>query len=294
MSTDLALEQTGSSDLVSTVTRRSIFIGLVMAAWVNLWSSYSSLVLHSTRADHAHLPVAMLIPYLFLLVGNIFLERRGHGLSPSELLTVCCIGMVAACMQGEWLANYFLETLTMPTYFASPENRWEDLLLPHMPSWAVVTDRAAVIHFYEGLPPGAKFPWRHWIFPLFWWGTFLGAVLAVNLCLCVILRKQWMEHERLAFPIASALLELTGVSGTRGTLTALVRSQLFRIGFWITFVTICWFIATWFFVAMPRPPILSGNFASKALPLAPGFPPFMLRFSLLTLVFGYFTNLEVL
>jgi len=283
---------TSKSTVFSKVTRRSLVIGLVMAAWVNFWPVYASLVLHSTRADHAHLSVALLIPYLFLLVGNLFLGQRG--LSPSELLVVCCIGIVAACMQGEWLSNYFLEALTMPHYFASAENRWGELLLPHLPGWAVVNDRTAVTHFYEGLPPGEGFPWRLWIAPLFWWGTFLGAIIGVNLCLSVILRKQWMAHERLAFPVARALLELTGVSGTHGTLSSLVRSRFFLVGFAVTFLIICWFILTWFYVAVPPPPILSGNFAAKLLPLARGFPPFELRFSILTLVFGYFTNLEVL
>ena len=84
------IKVTSKSTVLSKVTRRSLVIGLVMAAWVNFWPVYASLVLHSTRADHAHLSVALLIPYLFLLVGNLFLGRRS--LSPSELLVVCCIG----------------------------------------------------------------------------------------------------------------------------------------------------------------------------------------------------------
>ena len=90
---------------MTKVTRRCLAIGLGMAAWVNFWPVYASLVLHSTRADHAHLPVAMLIPYLFLLVGNAFLKR--HRLSSSELMTVCCMGMVAACMQGNGCRTIF-------------------------------------------------------------------------------------------------------------------------------------------------------------------------------------------
>ena len=149
---------------------------MAMAAWVNLWPAYSSLILHSSRGDHAHLSIGFLIPYFCLLVLNLPLERRGHGLSSSELLTICCIGMVATHMHGEWLSNYLLEMLTMPYYFASPENRWEDLVLPHIPDWSVVPDQLAATHFFEGLPPGGTFPWAHWMTPLFWWGTFLGAI----------------------------------------------------------------------------------------------------------------------
>ena len=59
------IKVTSKSTVLSKVTRRSLVIGLVMAAWVNFWPVYASLVLHSTRADHAHLSVALLIPYLF-------------------------------------------------------------------------------------------------------------------------------------------------------------------------------------------------------------------------------------
>ena len=69
--------------------------------------------------------------------------------------------------------------------------------------------------------------------PFFWWGGFLGALMAANVCLVVILRKQWVEHERLTFPIAQVMLELTGASGTSGRLSVLVRSRLFQTGFWL-------------------------------------------------------------
>lgn len=265
-----------------------------MAAWVNLWPAYSSLILHSSRGDHAHLSLGFLIPYICLLAFNLALERCGLGFSSSELLTICCIGMVATQMHGEWLSNYLLEMLTVPYYFASPENRWEDLVLPHIPDWAVVADQRAATHFYEGLPPGEAFPWAFWVTPLFWWGTFLGAILAICLCLSVILRKQWMDHERLAFPVAAALLELTGVSGTRGTLAVLVRTRRFQLGFCLTFLIVCWYIATWFFVSMPLPPILSGVHSTKPITIARGFPVFHFRFSPFTFVFGYFTSLEIL
>ena len=78
------------------MTRRAFFIGLLMASWVNLWPAYSSLILHSSRADYANLSVALLIPFLCLLAFNLALERRGGGLSSSELLVICCICLCAA------------------------------------------------------------------------------------------------------------------------------------------------------------------------------------------------------
>lgn len=171
------------------MTRRAFILGLAMAACTTLWPAYSSLIVYSSRADFAHLSEAFLVPFVCLLGLNLLLERLGRGLTPSELLTICCVGMVAAMMQGEWLSGYFLGVITAPAYFATPENRWEELLLQYIPDWTIVTKRAA-IGFYEGLPVGSAIPWSAWLTPFYWWGGFLWAVLLANFCLVVILRKQ--------------------------------------------------------------------------------------------------------
>ena len=278
----------------SVITKRSLLIGLGMAMLMPLWPTYTSFVVNSTRADHSHLSMAMLIPFVGLLILNAFLERRGIGFSPTELLTVCCIGFVASTMQGEWLTVWFLQMLTMPAYYASPENRFDELLLPYMPSWTTITNRDAVRGFYEGQVPGAAFPWGEWFSVLFWWGALIASILAIHLCLSVLLRKQWMEYERLSFPVATALLELTGVSGTTGTLRTLVRNRLFQWGFGLTFAIIAWNVFTWFSVNLPMFPFLAGRYGRNVISVAPGFPSIVTTFVLLTFCLGYFTKLEVL
>lgn len=283
------------ADTGSAFSKRAIVTGLVLASWICLWPTYSAFVLHSSRADHCHLPMAMMIPYVFLLVANNRLKRIGlSSFSPSELLTICCIGLVSACMQGEFLPVYLVEMMSMPYYYASPENRFEELLLPHMPRWTTITDREAARGFFEGVLPGTPFPLKQWLYPLFGWGTLIAAILCAHLCISVILRKQWVENERLAFPVATALLEFTGVAGTQGTLAALARNRRFQYGFGITLAIITWNIATWFTVGAPMFPFLSGRYGRHVLPLATGFPPLITTFVLLTFTLGYFTKLEVL
>ena len=278
----------------TVITKRALLVGIGMAVLMPLWPTYTSLVLHSTRADHSHLSMAMLIPFVALLGINSFLERRGIGFSPTELLTVCCIGFVASTMQGEWLTIWFLQMLTMPAYYASAENRFDEFLLPNMPSWTTITNREAVRGFYEGLLPGTAFPWADWFSVLFWWGAFIIAILCIHLCLSTLLRKQWMEYERLSFPVATAMLELTGVSGSSGTIRTLSRNRLFRWGFGITFVIISWNVFTWFTVNIPMFPFLAGRYGRHVLPIAPGFPSIVTTFVLLTFCLGYFCKLEVL
>ncbi len=283
-----------SSEGSTFITKRALIVGVLLAIVGPVWPTYTSFILHSSRADHSHLSLAMLIPFVFLLIINTFLERWRLAFSPTELLTICCIGMVAAVMQGEFFLVWFMGMLTMPAYFASPENRFEEILLPHMPDWTTITNRSVVQGFYEGIVPDTPFPWPEWGTVLFWWGTFIGAVMTVNLCLSVLLRKQWMEHERLSFPVASFLLELTGVSGTSRTLRTLVQNKLFKAGFLITFVIIAYNVSTWFTIAMPMIPFLAGRYGRHVIPVAPGFPSLVTTFVLLTFCLGYFTKLEVL
>ena len=287
-------ESTPDQEGSSIITKRSLLIGLGMAIFMPLWPTYTSFVLNSTRADHSHLSMAFLVPFVALLVINAFLEKRGMGFSPTELLTVGCIGFVASTMQGEWLTVWFLQMLTMPAYYASPENRFDEFLLPYMPEWATITNRDAVRGFYEGLPPGSPFPWGEWFSVLFWWSTLIASILTIHLCLSTLLRKQWMEYERLSFPVATALLELTGVSGTTGTLRTLVRNRLFQWGFGLVFVIIAWNVFTWHSVNLPMFPFLAGRYGRHVIAVAPGFPSIVTTFVLLTFCLGYFTKLEVL
>lgn len=272
------------------MTRRAFLLGLAMAAWVNLWPAYSSLIAHSSRADYAQLSEAFLIPFFCLLGLNLLLGRRGPGLLPSELLAISCMGMVAALMQGEWLSGYFLGIITAPTYFVTPENRWDEVLFQYIPTWSIVADRQTTTGFYESLPKNAPIPWQAWVAPLMWWGGFLGAVLLAGFCLNVILRKQWMENERLSFPIATALLELTGVSGSERTFSALIRSRLFQIGFWVVLGAIAWNIVGWFVTDFPHLPVLS----RRNISIGRGFPSLWFKVHPLTIAFGYFTKSEVL
>ena len=276
------------------MTKRAFIIGLVVSVLANIGPAYSSLIAQSSRADHMHLSVGMLIPFVALLLLNVVLEKKGLGLTPSELLTVCCMSIVAAWMQGEGLSGYLLGVITAPYYFASPENRWDELLLQYIPSWSVIPDRELVRGFYEGLPPGESVPWSAWLTPALWWSMLLLSILAVNLCVSVIFRKQWMDNEKLAFPIATVLLQFTGATGESGKLSVLLKHRLFRIGFAVTFGIIAWNVATWFIVGLPLFPILSGRPGKYIYTIAPGFPNVIFAFSTMTFTFGYFTRSEVL
>ena len=135
------------------MTLRSVILGTLLASFTNLWTIYSSYVLDATRADYGHLSVAAMVPFVLFLAANILLRRLWpeKAMTSAELLVILSMGMVAAMMQGEWLAGYFIGTITASHYFASPENQWSSLLLDHTPDWLIVSDQGrAVRWFYDG------------------------------------------------------------------------------------------------------------------------------------------------
>ena len=65
------------------------------------------------------------------------------------------------------------------------------------------------------------------------WSVFIVVLLGAMYCLNVMLRKPWVEHERLTFPLVHLPLELTREEMSR----SLFRSR----SFWFAFVLVCLF-----------------------------------------------------
>ncbi len=112
-------------------------------------------------------------------------------------------------------------------YYASPENGWAELFMHYTPDWLIVQDQQAIKNFYEGNPQGAGgIPWKAWLPSLLAWLPFLLALYLVMIASMVILRRQWMTHERLLYPLMQPSLALIAQEKGR-LLPPLLRSALF-------------------------------------------------------------------
>ncbi|MEK7767856.1 MAG: DUF6785 family protein, partial [bacterium] len=115
---------------------------------------------------------------------------------------------------GSWAATWaFIEMqmplLTSPAVFASPENGWKEHVLPNLPRWAVgPLDEPYASGFYNGLPDSVARPWRRWIVPAAAWSAFTIALALFSAALGSLLARQWVEHDRLTFPMAETVLSL--------------------------------------------------------------------------------------
>ena len=147
-----------------------------------------------------------------LLLNAALVTGRGSGLTlnRSELVLVfiMLVAVSVVCTLG--LSSTLLPTITGFYYFATPSNRWLSLA-PHLPSHRILVDDGnRNTSFYEGLEEGAAAPYGVWIEPLFWWVILIAAVYCVMVSVAVILRRQWMDRERLPYPLAQVPLALLG------------------------------------------------------------------------------------
>lgn len=78
-------------------------------------------------------------------------------------------------------------------------------------------------------PPGV--PWGAWGSALLAWLPLLGSTFVAAIALAGIVRKQWIDHERLPFPIANAIASFLGEPEPGRRLPPVFRERGFWVGF---------------------------------------------------------------
>ncbi|OGG45424.1 MAG: hypothetical protein A3F84_06350 [Candidatus Handelsmanbacteria bacterium RIFCSPLOWO2_12_FULL_64_10] len=273
--------------------RRAVALGILFSVAINAFDPISRYVVHSSTFTSEHLPFALLFCLLTLTFGANPVLRRlrpGSAFSAQELAAV-----VAICFLGTsipTMAGRFLAVISAPDYFASPENEWPDYVLPNLPRWLIPSNEGGGIgHFYQGLPPGEPLPWAIWLQPLFWWFGLIVAILFGCFCLSVVLRRQWSDRERLAFPLVEAPLLFAREPEAGRMLPAFVGDRLFWAGYAIPAAMILWNVVGHFRPGTPTFGFLNNN---NLLPLGRGFPDLYLRFDFYVICFAFFTHLDIL
>jgi hypothetical protein len=215
------------------VSPRALALGLLLVPLLAGWSLKQELIHGGTEFVEASLVVVAVFTIFVLALGNEALRRRAPRLafSRGELLTVYVMLTTSLGVAGLGGIQVLVQTLGAPFHFATPENGWARLH-PHLPRW-LTPDPEVLAPFYKG--DSTLFSARHllgWAAPVAAWSVFLLALLAATFCLAVMVRRPWMEQERLTFPLVYLPLELTRTETTR----SLIGSRLFWAAFGIVFV----------------------------------------------------------
>ena len=223
------------------VTLKSILVGILVILLSEAYITWGMLHLAS-RMNKSYLPMGLFFVYVVLVLVNIGFDRAKSrwALSQAELQVVLGMGLIGAFFPFFGLASFLPTVIAAPFYLDTPENGWRELLHEHIPTWIVLhnEDGAATL-FYEGLAPHQPIPWGAWIVPLFWWGSLICAIGWLTLCIMVILRKQWVENERLEYPLMNVSIKMAAGSDDAEGIAHMVRQRGFKIG--------CFLGALWLF-----------------------------------------------
>lgn len=166
---------------------------------------------------------------LFILtLVNMALQRLlpKTALSKSELLMLYTMMCMGATISGHGFMQLLIPLMGHAYWFATPENDWANLIQPHIPSWMGISRNPPLTNHYEG---GSSFytaeNFHAWLVPILAWSAFILAFVLVMLMINVLVRRQWVEGEKLTYPIIRLPLQMINEP------SRLFRNRLFWIGF---------------------------------------------------------------
>lgn len=149
---------------------------------------------------------------LILVLLNLPLKKFApkYALTGSEFLGLYVLMSMSVLFMSYDMFLPLVSTIAHAFWFASPENEWGPLFGRFLPSWLAISDKETLRHFYQG--DSTLYTARHikqWLTPVLWWCAFSFVLLFVMHCMNVIFRKQWVERERLAYPIVHLPYQIT-------------------------------------------------------------------------------------
>lgn len=200
------------SQAKSPITFRAVLIGIALIPLNSYWILYLSYIWDSNRPTSLALLFNVLFTLLVLIAINAFLRRIRPSLafSQSELLTIYAMLCQASVFAGRDMLQVLVPIMGNGFWYATPENEWTQLFHQHLPEWLVVGELDILRGFYEGESTlYIQSHFQAWLVPTLIWVCFCLILGVTMLCLNVLLRKQWQEHERLTYPIAQLPFEIT-------------------------------------------------------------------------------------
>jgi hypothetical protein len=277
------------------ITWRAVVLGTLTAAGLNIYSNYAGLILGSASLVKSQLPIAMLMPFVAWIGINLILKWvwPRMALSSAELLVIYSMSWLVGTVSASGWTAYWGGVLSSPTFFASPENRWEEVLFDVLPWWMLPHGQDVIRPFYEGLPDGATMPFFGWIPTLYWWFSISLALVLAGFCISVLFQKQWEESERLTFPLVAFPVALTEGFDEGNRLPKIFRDPFFLVGFGVVFGVYAWNMVGYFAPNLPRIGLFD-DYLTKEVAFARSFPPIYLRVLPPVIGLMYLCNLDIL
>jgi hypothetical protein len=238
----------------SPISWRSVLLGLMGVTFICGLTPFNDYALSNTLLVGNNLPIGVvMLSFLFVLIVNAPLHRwwPRQALSGGELSVALSMTLVSCALPSSGLMRYLPPSLVSPFYQALSNRPFLDLLEQmHLPKWIFpgfsgdgpqqwMSD-PIVVGYIGRWTDDTAYPLLAWVKPAVTWGIFLFALYGAMLCIVAIVRRQWYENERLAFPLAQIHLALIEQPAVGKALSHTLRARPFWIGFGIIFSLHAW------------------------------------------------------
>jgi hypothetical protein len=195
------------------ISARAVLLGVLLVIGNNYFLTRSEMRTQVTLLSGSSIFIGVIFILLVLTLLNWVVRwaYRPLALRQSELLVIYIMLTMSSAVGGVGAFGWFFPFVTAPFWLTTPENKWE-MFHRFLPSWFGPREWPILTPFMQG---GANFfgpPYLSaWLPLLLLWGTFYVALLFVMLCLMAMVRRPWVEHERLNFPLVYLPVEMTNM-----------------------------------------------------------------------------------
>ena len=201
----------------SGVTFRAVILGLILIPFNTYFIMANAARYIGTLGTTLSLIYSVVIILTVLVMLNLLIKYLlpRSALKQGEFLTIYMMLAISSAISGHDMMQTVVPTLPNGFWFATPENEWKQLFWNYLPGWLTTrNDLVGLQDFYRGESTlYTKVHLQDWLRPIFWWTVLLTVLIWVMICLDILLRKQWIERERLSYPIVQLPLEMTHDDG---------------------------------------------------------------------------------
>jgi hypothetical protein len=219
-----------AEDPVRRITLRAIVIAVALTPLNAIYLVTAEVLWGTTSPTSLSLFYNVVFILFWLVAANLLLKRYKPtwALSPSELFVIYTMLSIASALCSIDMLEVLVATLPYLTHFEPIEHQYGKIM-PHLPPWLIVKDELAAASFYLGQEAiYSPAIYRPWIRPLSYWFLFVMALLAVMAGLDLVFRKQWTQHEKLAYPIIQVPMQLVNET----------RNLFYNRAFWAGFAAV--------------------------------------------------------
>jgi hypothetical protein len=199
------------------ISARSLLLGVLLIPINCYWVQLAEIKWMTIDVTVVSLFMNVVFCIFVLTLLNILARRYVPRLAfgQGELLVIYVMLSIATGITGHDMMGNLLPNLTNVFWFDTAVNRWEELHR-HIPRWFAPRDEEVL----RGLYMGNSSFWTArnmvaWAVPAAVWGSFIFVIILVMLCVNILIRRQWIEKERLSFPIVYLPYHMTRTDGEK-------------------------------------------------------------------------------